>query len=66
MRKNKQVRLTKTVAVVRRDNNQSFVQNAEFLQLGDGGADCVVKLEQIAQGAVVIQGVHLLVDRGAL
>lgn len=34
----------------------------ELLELGHGGFDGVVEFEEIAQGAVVIEGVHLLVN----
>ena len=54
------------MAVVGRDDNQGLVQDAHLLQLGNGGADGVVQLEQVAEGAVVVERVHLLVDRGGL
>jgi hypothetical protein len=60
------VQLTETVAVVGRHDNKGLVQNVELLELLDGGADRVVQLEQVTQGAVVVEGVHLLVDGGGL
>jgi hypothetical protein len=50
------------VAVVGRDDNQRLLQDAELLELLNGGAHRVVQLEQVAQRAVVVERVHLLVD----
>lgn len=52
------------MAVVCRHNDQSLVENVEFLELVDSGAHGVVQLQEIAERAVVIEVVHLLVDRG--
>ena len=57
---------TKTVAVVGRNNDKRLLELTESLELGDGGTDGVIKLEEIAKGTVVVQNVHLLVDGGGL
>ena len=52
--------------MISRHDNQRLVQDVEGLELLDGGTDSVVQLEQVAQRAVVVESVHLLVDRGGL
>jgi hypothetical protein len=54
------------VAVVSRDDDKSLVENVELLELLNSSTDSVVKLEKITQSTVVVEGVHLLVDRGSL
>ena len=54
------------VPVVSSDNNQSVVQLPDGTQLLDGSFNGVVELEELAKGAVVVHGVHLLVDVSSL
>src|SRR5262245_26587876 len=54
--------LLETMAVVGRDDDQSIVEDAQFLQFRNRRLDSVVELEEIAECPVVIQSMHLLVD----
>jgi len=54
------------VAVVGGHEDEGVVEDAERRQLLDGGLDGVVELEQLTERAVVVQRVHLLVDRRRL
>lgn len=54
------------VAVVSGDEDERVVEDAEGFEAGDGGADGVVELEEVAERAVVVEGVHLLVDGSSL
>ena len=54
------------MAVVSRDNDEGLIEDAELLELLNGGTDSVVELEKITKGTVVVKSVHLLVDGGSL
>lgn len=55
-----------TVAVVSSDNDKCVFERTELLELLNGGADSVVKLKELTEGAVVVKSVHLLVNAGGL
>lgn len=50
------------VAVVGGDEDEGLLEAVQLPQLGYGRPDGVVELEDVTQGAVVVQGVHLFVD----
>lgn len=50
------------VAVVGRHEDEGLLVVAQLPELGHGGFDGVVEFEEVAQGAVVVERVHLLVD----
>lgn len=52
------------VAVIGGDDDKGVVEDAEFGEAGDGGGNGVVELEEVAESAVVVEDVHLLVDAG--
>ena len=55
-----------TVTVVSSDNDKRVFERTELLELLNGGADSVVKLKELTEGAVVVKSVHLLVNAGGL
>jgi hypothetical protein len=55
-----------TVAVISSHNDQSVLSLANFLKLSHSCLDGVIELEQLTQGTIVVQDVHLLVDGGGL
>ena len=54
------------MAVVSRNKDKSILENVKLLELVNGGADSVVELKKITQGAVIVKSVHLLINRGSL
>lgn len=56
----------KPVAMIGGNQDQSGLELANGLEVLDGAADGVVELQEVAQGTVVVEGVHLLVDGGRL
>lgn len=54
------------VAVVGGDEDEGLLEAGGLVEMGDGGFDGVVELEEFAEGAVVVEDVHHLVDGGGL
>ena len=54
------------MTVVSGDEDKSLVTDAKLLELFDGGADGIVHLEKLAQGTVVVESVHLLINGSTL
>lgn len=50
------------MAVISGDDDEGLLEHTKLLQLGDGCLDSVVQLQEVTEGAVVVHGVHLLVD----
>lgn len=50
------------VAMVGGHEDERLFEVIQLTELGEGCFDGVVELEEIGQGAVVVEGVHLLVD----
>ena len=51
------------VAVVSGDEEEGFVERVGGVEVGDGRFDSIVKFEQFAEGAVVVERVHHLILR---
>lgn len=58
--------LLETVAVISSDEDEGLLKDTHVLELGNSSADSVIELEEIAQSTIVVENVHLLVDRGGL
>ena len=54
------------VTVVSGDENEGLLKAVGRVELGDGGLDSVVELEELTKSAVVVENVHHLVDGGSL
>jgi hypothetical protein len=50
------------MTVVGGDDNEGVLELANFLEVLQGRPESVVELEEVAEGAVDILNVHLLVD----
>lgn len=58
--------LLETVTVISRDNDEGLIENVKLLELLNSSTNSVVKLEKVTESTVVVESVHLLVDRGSL
>jgi hypothetical protein len=56
----------KAVTVVGSDDDESVLELADLLEVLHGGLDGVVKFKELAQSTVVVERVHLLIDRCSL
>ena len=54
------------MTVVSRDNNESLLEDTKLLQLVNGSANGIIKLQQVTKSTVVIKSMHLLIDRSSL
>lgn len=54
------------MAVISRHDDQSVIELTQRSEFSDCCRYSVVKLEQIAKGAVIVESVHLLVNRSGL
>jgi hypothetical protein len=55
-----------TVTVISRDNDEGLIEDVKFLELLNSSANSVVELEKVTKSTIVVESVHLLVDRGSL
>ena len=55
-----------TVAVVGRHNNEGLIELTDLFEVLKSGAESVVELKEVAEGAVNVLDVHLLVDKSSL
>lgn len=58
--------LLESMSVVSRDNHKSLLEDTKLLQLVNGSANGIIKLQQVTKSTVVIKSMHLLINRSSL